>query len=1326
MSQRQLAFPRTLQQSLSQTVISMNSFTGMNSDDPASQIGAGDAVSLINLIAYGNYADARTGCRELMNVKLPALKLNNGTEVVYSASKSGTAVTVTESWLDVAVRNGDYFRWQDGTLDQITEKTAEGFTSLFSETRAGTDNQNCRVVGQLFGAFYHDKSKRIYLQSGNRIYYIDNAFSAYSEVVFVGGLEYADGEYTSMIGRSQSLFRPSDSDIAVFNDDGIYRIAEEPFVHYFMVNASNPQQPFDEVEQTSAKTFGRQVTYSLSRIINGSNAASYNGGRLGEGNSLLQESSPTGPADSTRRDTAKVFTEKPVGIGNELVTRIYSKDDITNHVTTTVGTWVAYGATGAFKISYNGAAKNYSPDFTNCLTMSDVAAKIQDAFAIGGAIDATCRYLTSAAGNAQLMFDVGEGNVFDGLVVAPDIAFVDITGDMFMGVGDGELVNYQAKFPVAYSAANPPEDADHFTHVTLWGTLDIGPAGVALGNKTEKLIWVKDVPLIRTLNCAFDGDQIIRESGNLLYQEDLGNMVTLFNGQSVQMIDLVNSGGDILYQETANRASHSGGLTATFRGPAAIGARAVAKGTQSDGTITIDMVNAGEKDDGGWIPEAGVFSFTESDVGKIIFTQDGGLRHITRWNSEISVDVAETDASYDFADKAIAWDFVNSDNDRVITDNTTDKTLATRGRYDDFLLQTRFYTPLPSSKIGELSNNFMLVAPPNSTIMYYCAVPLGKKQRWGYHNPGSQLDDNSEDVITYIKRFADRVVTFCRRTTFGTSTSTINSIDEPDIGEKVFLLPHVSLIETIGLVHTGSIQDVGIGQVILVTHEPQVRMFDGRQYGQANLADRQVMKYIKKISKVCHSSYDAINGYRLFCTLQENSSEASRVNGDTGLCLRLALNPSQGNRWSIFSGAEMVFPIANTNGIRFENEGEYLLQVALDTRTGLWYDISPYEGPEGSGLVQVWTDKATTEAPGGTEIQPAILVREDRKAQEHEQLEFLVSNVYLRPHPTSVDAEGNPVYRTGFSVSVKVFNDGRVVYAAQTKNVPVPGDVTFDRKTQGPRIQLEYTFGTSQMRLIGVDRIYAAFDRAGNQANTSRSTNELDYQREFADQALWLTRGRQPTLNRSIGNLATGDGPVAQIAGPDGLASSAMEFDGIEAPLEAETFTELTGDFTIQFGVKLQESPATIPPDSSPPDVSAWEDMDKIGSETTFIAVNMAMARFEFVVNGIARAWLKSGVWESVEPAPDPAVTEMGPYYDQDRSCWVFWMAGAVAGVLDGNNQANNFLTALPGTYNPTLFSYIHFNDEDGRIEFWTMTSIDAQPRITGYIDATGPQNGAP
>lgn len=1317
MSQKQLAFPKTLAQSLRPVRVSQNQFAGMNEDDPASTIDAAKAVKLLNIISFGNYAEVRSGSSLISSLALPRFKEAPYDPYYFSATKTGTTVTLLNTGDGAKLTVGDYFAWTDGTFDQITAIDGDTFTSLYSETRAQDDT--CTAVAQIFGAYYHDRAKKIYIQLGQKLYTTSTTnFTSYTEVPFIGGT-------SEQLGRSQSRFRPADEDIIIFNANKLYRIINNrPFNHYFPINASNPSRTFTEVEETALLPYGRQVTYSLSRIIGGN----FNTDRLGAGNLLLQESAPVSIESETGRDTAKVFTNLPIGLGSEQTYELRS--DESTPISDSSSVWEAYKNTYAFKVNFNGVISNIRPDFTDDANMFDVAESIQTALRTVYS-KATCTYYVSDLGNPILKMTAGDTGTIEAVtgietVSAPDagnslVAALHMDYEVVGGEPEA-LYAQQSKAPKTYDAIQVPTDGRAFTHATLWATPDIGDAGVAAGNKTEKLIWAKDVPLIRPFLVSITGEGAGIEglmTGATFYQDDVGSAFRTAEGFEAEIGSLLAATGEeVSYASTSTRAL-STLVPASNIGPIAcvIGGNKVTKASQTNGVIIPD----GNSD----------FEFSTDDIGSIVFVGNGGLRHIIDvyedgesgvWYAE----VLESASSYNFTDQAIGWDYAKKDiatqltalDNRSIRDNITDKIIKQRGNNDNYILQTRYYQPLPSSAIGEMGNNFIFVAEDNSNVVLYGAVPLGKKHRLGYYNPAFQKDDNIEDVITHIKRYSDRIICFCRRSTYGSSLATINSLDEPDIGEKIFLVPSFTLRQNIGLVHVGSLQDIGIGQSIMITNEPGVRTFDGNQFGQANIASAAVMKYINLFSQTIYSSYDADGGYRLYGTLTETSTTANKINPQTGLCLQLAITQEQGIGWNIIGGPKMVMPMPFTEGLLIQDSKGYLIQAMLDELTGQWHCISTYDGPEGSDLEKTWTDKDNTEIIG------QILVREDRSNPESEQLEFLAGQVYLRPDPSSVDSDDNPIYRTGQKVTARVYNDGRVVYTSQTIDIPIPGDITFDRKSEGPRIQLELIFATSQLQITGIDRIYASRDRAGNQSIASRSTTEMTYQKEYADQLLWITRGAQPLINRSVGTPLTGL-PSALIAGPDGEANSAMLFPGDNTNyLEAQLYSPLSADFNVQFFLKFTASNSIPVVDTDEiPSGDYWSSMDRIGGDVTFIARNLAAGRFEFVINNVTRAYLRAAGWSNTEVSGSAATTmEVG--FDQDRSCWLFFIDGTLRGVINGNAQTSNFVTTIPATKYANIASHIHLDDENGRIVFYSRTTNDTVIRATGYIDITGTHNG--
>jgi hypothetical protein len=82
--------------------------------------------------------------------------------------------------------------------------------------------------------------------------------------------------------------------------------------------------------------------------------------------------------------------------------------------------------------------------------------------------------------------------------------------------------------------------------------------------------------------------------------------------------------------------------------------------------------------------------------------------------------------------------------------------------------------------------------------------------------------------------------------------------------------------------------------------------------------------------------------------------------------------------------------------------------------------------------------------------------------------------------------------------------------------------------------------------------------------------------------------------------------------------------------------------------------------------------------------------------------------------------------FDQDRSCWLFFIDGVLTGVINGNTQVSNFVTTIPGTKYNSIGANIHFDSENERILFYSRTTNDTSIRATGYIDETGYHNGEP
>jgi hypothetical protein len=274
----------------------------------------------------------------------------------------------------------------------------------------------------------------------------------------------------------------------------------------------------------------------------------------------------------------------------------------------------------------------------------------------------------------------------------------------------------------------------------------------------------------------------------------------------------------------------------------------------------------------------------------------------------------------------------------------------------------------------------------------------------------------------------------------------------------------------------------------------------------------------------------------------------------TSECLRLALKASQGNGWSVWRGADWLYPESRHGTLKVVNNAERQVQIVWDARSGLPYII---------GEVDQWTDKA--DDYDGSEIESEIRFPEDRGSAEHYTLESLEHHVHLRPHDEDARGdEGHTAlgYRNGFEVDLGMLEDGeQITEAATTTDVPIDGDLVFDRKLEAHRMQLKMTTTTSFWKLVRRRSYYVAKDKAA--PPSGRAMSQYDHQEALESNVMWFSRGDNLLLDR-VTNVAASGSYLTVITGPDGYSGSAMQFSGTQGFALALT-SGLSGDFTMMF-----------------------------------------------------------------------------------------------------------------------------------------------------------------
>jgi hypothetical protein len=992
------------------------------------------------------------------------------------------------------------------------------------------------------------------------LYVTDNTFLGYTEIIPIG-----DG----LIGSCRTQFSIDRETLIAFNASGIFRIIfSTPATtwtptgqqaYYFQVNSGQPVNRIYEAPGSPILTYGRNRIYTLARIV-GETALIDGGARInGE---IQQESAPIFP-DSNGKDTSVSYSALPVGRSEVTYQELRSAAT----VMIDIATWAAI-TDGTFFISLNLQGPFLiTCDFTGVLNMNDVAAAIQKGLRIY--FDRAECFFGVNSNSPQLVIIAGRANGDEVGTdkTQPTGSGTDISGYMANNTATGTIVSVS---PTAPSLINGLESPDHkWTHYRIYCSGDIGVNGIAAGVVPDQLIWAQDIPVIK----AFRANRIFADglwhsstkaakhrwkrydeyatilwaveaygtSGHPLYEtvETLATNFTYYNGtESSEMF-----------------VSQSESTTLTDYVPVAIGAKKVAMGVIADGIVTLDSTYSNA-----WN------LFSPGDAGKMFYAENEDIYHIKAIISPTQAILIESANLGDSSNKwAFGWDpIMQSDISdstpwyqlRSWNDAIDESTLSARANSDVAnVLQTRFFDALPSSPAGDLGNGFMVVIRDQTNEIHYSEMPTTREYIVGFHHPLKQVDTGADDIFSDVVKYPNSIVAFGKRSAWGSNVSSASQSVDAKTGESITIIPPFRLIDEVGLSHIGSIQSVGIGTSLLILSDGSARFFDGQQFTQANLAENKVWKAIRSAHTRVMSSYDGHGGYMIFLSAKVSSDEYNAVNATEGFCLRYAVLASQGNGWARWGGEAMVFPFPNTNGIEVYTADDMPIQCMLDERTGQWFQINTYDGPQDSGLVESQQDK------GGADIVCSITGPEHHGTRESENIEHAESHVYIRPRTSDNN------YLTNFAVNSYAFKDGALVYEAKTLNNPIAGDVVYDRKVQGKRVQIEFEFTAGGFYITKQDTIYIQRDTAGTTAMASRATSEMNYQKEYATPNVWLTRGSRPLLNRGTGEVASGT-RVTQVRGPDGLANSAMQFDGGNGVVLNNIGT-LDGDFTIQFNHKF-------------------------------------------------------------------------------------------------------------------------------------------------------------
>lgn len=555
---------------------------------------------------------------------------------------------------------------------------------------------------------------------------------------------------------------------------------------------------------------------------------------------------------------------------------------------------------------------------------------------------------------------------------------------------------------------------------------------------------------------------------------------------------------------------------------AAIGARTAYKMNQSGTTVTVVTDTP----------------FISGDVGRAIFWSDGKTSVITSFTSSSEVEVADSTtranlgAAYDILDWGIGFNDVITDD--VLID-----------RISDFPLRTRFWTALPSGRFAAFAPGFYFVASRGDSDCFYSQLSQNFEYLGGHHyQPFQQFP--IEDRIQGVEAFPEQTIIYGSRTTWRVNTNTTNLVTIPEVGEVVALISGVASVDdSIGIIDDGGLATIELGEQVVITSEPGVRIFDGYKYGE-NLAIDQngrpmFLEDLEAMHKVYATAYDKTMGFLFWGATGDITSFYTEDIVPLDKCYRVGIRQEQARGWGELNGASWVFSNSRVGGHQIftttEEERLYLFDEAVDGKVywllkGEEFDKKP-----------VGSD--------GTEISWSMKFKEHMASRESFRIKHLISHFYFR----------NLNNRNVIAVSASI--DGSTTPTSSVADIPIQNEIAFDKEVIGNRVQLTLSGTTYGMILVEHDTDYTEQNKRALPAR--RQVSWQDYQGDLGQVLFWSSRSDDSiTLDRATCTEALEfPSGYATVNGPDGGLRTSISLSANEFLNYPTTISAGTGDFAI-------------------------------------------------------------------------------------------------------------------------------------------------------------------
>ena len=773
-------------------------FRGMISDPPHSELPDNFVAEITNADSYGRYAKGRNGTSLWQQSAFPALSGRTG----YNLTQSGNVVTATSS-IFTRADVSNWLVWDDGTNNEITGYVSGTQVTVDQNaTRSGTA---CYLRGRVNARDWHNVQKRIIHHLGNQFYLADNIeMSSWTEVLLLEGTP----------SNANSTFDEMDDAFINANSGGTFKIIiDAPTPYAFRINSRVPRTRITGNEREGHSTIGRRYLYSGMRLTGDSNIRNRN--TLG---CLIEWESGTNYVDEDLGDYGEVWTATKRGDGTKTQGRLTGATLAAADMDS-ANVWGAInnGTLGVVHLDSSGDSRteNIYVDFTGVLNMADVAGRIQTA-ARAFFPDITVEFYDN-----HFLITSGEVDGSSLGWVTDGTGGTNIADNMLCRTGDGGSLDtdyvYESAHVIGTLAIEQISELSstiqkHWTHYSIYGTLDTGPAGTdpvtGIGNNQERYVWLADLRVAGAFYASKDVTGLVTADIGEFELADVGSVLEWRDGDRDTITEYVSStqvrvGIDDYLDDPKDLQA------------AAIGNGEVARASQSGTRVTISR---------------GTGRVDSSDVGNTIFWADGSRAYITNVVSGTSFDVHTSTT------KPVQGITFNPTS-RNFNDSISDNILRARVQKGSWLLQQRFWSEMPVANIVEVTNGIMFQCKRGDSDIQYCTYTPTTKYLAGNYHSFFQVETSIKDSISHMIEFPNRLIVWTSKKTWGGPTNESTQLAIEGTGSFITIFNGVQLVDgNIGMRDWGSLQMPVHGRAFMLTSEPAWREFDGYSYGP-NLAE---------------------------------------------------------------------------------------------------------------------------------------------------------------------------------------------------------------------------------------------------------------------------------------------------------------------------------------------------------------------------------------------------------------------------------------------------------------------------------------------------------